>query len=211
MKFRLAWLALPALVLSFVSAEAKTVCTMIAGEDGEIVLRDGDCGTQVTPASTFKIPLSLMGFDSGFLTDEHSPTLPFREGYPDWAGEAWQQPTDPARWMKYSVVWFSQQITREFGEDRLQAYVDAFGYGNADLSGDPGKDNGLERSWIGSSLKISPEEQVGFLRRFLTGELPVSDRAVDMTRRIIETTPLADGWEAHGKTGGAFPWGWFVG
>jgi beta-lactamase class D len=107
-----------------------------------------------------------MGFDSGFLNDEHDPTLPFREGYVDWGGDVWKQPTDAVRWLKYSVVWFSQRITSALGEEKLRDYAMRFGYGNADFSGDPGKNNGLERAWIGSSLKISPLEQLARLRGF---------------------------------------------
>ncbi len=63
-------------------------------------MQEGDCATRVTPASTFKIAISLMGFDSGFLKDAHTPTLPYREGYVDWGGAEWLKPTDPTRWIK---------------------------------------------------------------------------------------------------------------
>jgi hypothetical protein len=54
-------------------------------------------------ASTFKIAISLMGFDATFLQDEHSPTLPYQPGDPDWGGPAWLEPTDAVRWLQYSV------------------------------------------------------------------------------------------------------------
>ncbi|MDL2406718.1 penicillin-binding transpeptidase domain-containing protein [Rhizobium calliandrae] len=59
-----------------------------------------------------------MGFDSGFLNDEHAPLLAYRKGYVDWHGAEWRQPADPARWIEYSVVWFSQQVTHVLGMDR---------------------------------------------------------------------------------------------
>lgn len=205
-------------------ASAKTICTVVAdARDGRVLHREGDCGTRVTPASTFKVALAVMGYDAGFLKDEHTPRLPFREGYPDWLGEVWRQDTDPARWLRYSVVWYSQQITRALGVDALRAYANAFSYGNADFSGDPGKDNALERAWISSSLKIAPDEQVVFLRRLVTGDLPVSRDAIDNTLRIVEAAQAGDSWTVHGKTGSAYPrladgsfdrdrgWGWFVG
>src|SRR5215217_3133008 len=139
------------------SAQAKTICTVIAdAATGDVVFKQGNCEERFTPASTFKIPLSVMGYDSGFLKDAHNPTLPFKKGYADWGGDNWKQPTDATRWMKYSVVWFSQQITAFLGEDKLTEYARQFDYGNADFSGDPAKNNGLERAWIASSLKISP-------------------------------------------------------
>ncbi|MES2293637.1 MAG: class D beta-lactamase [Pseudomonadota bacterium] len=224
MILRHAALGIAMAVLGASAAQAHTVCTAVADAGtGKILLQQGDCATRVTPASTFKIAISLMGFDSGFLKDAHTPTLPFQEGYVDWGGAEWKKPTDPARWIKYSVVWFSQQVTQHLGAAGFQKYADALDYGNRDLSGDPGKNNGLLRSWIGSSLKISPLEQVGFLAKLVDRKLPVSGRAIDVTEEITRLDPLANGWTLNGKTGSAFPkladgsndedhgWGWFVG
>ncbi len=96
----------------------------------------------MTPASTFKIAISLMGYDSGFLKDEHAPALPFRQGYPDW-NPSWKTTTDPTSWIRNSVVWYSQQVTRSLGAVRFRRYATAFHYGNEDVSGDPGRHDGL--------------------------------------------------------------------
>lgn len=205
------------------TAEARMLCTVVAdATSGEILHEDGDCRTRVTPASTFKIPLAIMGFEDDILKGVHEPLLQIKAGEPDWGGKAWKEPTDPQRWMKYSVVWYSQRITAAMGYRRFAAQVKAFDYGNADVSGDRGQGNALKRSWISSSLKISPVEQAGFLRRLLAGDLPVSREAVEQTIAIVETNDAA-GWIVHGKTGSAFPrrkdgsfdrtrgWGWYVG
>jgi beta-lactamase class D len=205
-------------------AEARIICTIVAdATNGDTILEKGDCKSRVTPASTFKVALAVMGYDSGFLENAGEPVLPFMEGYPDWLGEAWRQPTGPKRWMEYSVVWYSQQIAKFLGYEQLLDYADAFGYGNADMTGDPGKDNGLERAWIASSLKISPREQVEFLRKLVNHELPVSADAMDSAMEIVEGRDIAEGWRAQGKTGMAYPrkangdfntetpWGWYVG
>ena len=205
-------------------ANARTLCTLVAEADtGRILLEQGDCQSRVTPASTFKIPIALMGFDSGVLLSADEPELPFRKGYADWGGKNWTRPTNPRDWMRYSVVWYSQQITKALGPDRFARYTAAFGYGNADVSGDPGRNNGLSRAWLSSSLAISPLEQVGFLRRLANRDLPVAPAAIERTLSIIETTVLDGGWSVSGKTGAAYPrmadgrldrehgWGWFVG
>lgn len=206
------------------SAHARVLCTVIAdAHDGSILLQQGDCETRVTPASTFKVALAVMGFESGFLKSSVAPVLPFREGYPDWGGAAWRQPVNPQDWMRHSVVWYSQQIAKALGRLSLEGQTRAFGYGNADFSGDAGQDNGLDRAWISSSLKISPVEQTAFLRRLVTYQLPVGRRTVDATRALVELASPGDGWRVWGKTGSAFPrrangsfdrsrgWGWFVG
>ena len=220
---RLISLAALSAFLGTAPAQAATICTAMAdAKAGTVLLQEGNCIDRVTPASTFKIALSLMGYDAGFLKDEHKPVLPYRQGYVDWGGAAWRQDTDPSRWMQYSVVWYSQQITQALGAERFQKYARALRYGNADVSGDPGKDNSLERSWISSSLKISPLEQLGFLRKLVNDQLPVSKQAMEHTRRLTRLEDVG-GWQVHGKTGAAYPrkadgsvdeehaYGWFVG
>jgi beta-lactamase class D len=204
-------------------AQAAILCTAIADAASEAIWRqEGSCDRRVTPASTFKIAIGLMGYDSGYLIDEYSPRLPFRKGDADWI-PSWRQPTDPTGWIKNSVVWYSQRITNHLGELRFRQYVTHFRYGNEDVSGDPGQHNGLSHAWLGSSLQISPLEQLKFLEQIVHRRLGVTARAYDMIGRITRIGTLASGWEVHGKTGTGFPllpdrsidedhaFGWFVG
>ncbi|MEC5162465.1 bla regulator protein BlaR1 [Janthinobacterium sp. CG_S6] len=198
-------------------------CTeLVDAASGERLVHEGQCEQRVTPASTFNIPVSLMGYDSGILRDEHTPKLPYRAGYVNW-NPSWRAATDPTSWLKNSVLWYAQQVTLQLGAARFQRYVKDFHYGNHDVAGDAGKDNGLTLSWVSSSLKISPVEQVAFLRNVVNRELPLTAKAYDMTLRIMQSDTLANGWEVHGKTGTASPvlpdgrddeahqYGWFVG
>ena len=214
-----------ALLAFSVPAQSATLCTLIAdvGTGHMLVEQGADCDTPTTPASTFKVPLSIMGLDAGLLADAHNPALPFKEGYADWGGEEWRQTTDPTRWMDLSVVWYSQVIARSLGAEQLARYAQSFNYGNADFSGDPGADNGLERAWISSSLKLTPREQLAFMIRLSNGQLPVSRQAMQTTLAIMQRRTTPDGWQMVGKTGSAFPrkangtldrahgWGWYVG
>lgn len=212
------------LFLSIGTSQAETICTLIAFPSAQGAFHeDGDCDRRVTPASTFKVALSLMAFHDGVLLDAHTPTLPYRSTYPDWGGENWRQATDPDRWMTYSVVWFSRQITPLLGLDRMTELAQDMGYGNADFSGDYGQNNALERAWMTSSLLISPREQVAFLSRMIQNDLPISDEAVAQTIEIMDFTDTPGGWRIYGKTGTAYPrmesgafdyaqgWGWYVG
>ncbi len=112
--------------------------------------------------------------------------------------------------MNDSVVWYSQQITASLGKQRFADYVRAFQYGNADVSGDAEHD-GLTLSWIDSSLRISPLEQLAFLDKVVNRRLGVSEHAYAMTTRLTRYNKLADGWRVHGKTGSAADLGWYVG
>lgn len=192
------------------SASAAEVCTAVAdAATGQILVQRGDCRRQVTPASTFKIAISLMGYDAGVLGDEHQPVLPFRDGYVDWR-PSWREPADPARWMKESVVWYSQQVTRSLGAQRFGDYVRKFQYGNADVSGDA-QNEGLTMSWLSSSLRISPLEQLSFLTRVVNRQFDIGAHAYDMTSRLMVFEQPPEGWRVHGKTGAASGYGWYVG
>nr|WP_315261517.1 class D beta-lactamase [uncultured Duganella sp.] len=196
--------------------------TLMDAATGQRLLRDGQCDARATPASTFNIVVSLMGFDSGILVDEHTPVMQYKPGYADW-NDSWRTDTDPTSWIVNSNVWFAQNVTRQLGEARFQRYIDGFGYGNRDVSGDAGKRNGLSMSWIASSLQISPDEQLDFLRKIVNRELPVSSRAYEMTNRIMQPRTLDNGWTIRGKTGTSssvlpdgrddkrHQYGWYVG
>lgn len=211
-------------LFSAMAAFAAPICTLVVdADDGATLLAEGDCASRVTPASTFKIALAVIGFDAGVLKGPHDPVLPYRDGYVTWGGEVWRRDTDPTRWMQYSVVWYSQQLAKSLGAEVLTAYGHRLDYGNADFSGDPGQENGLMRSWLSSSLLIAPEEQAVFLRRLYRGDLPVSAAAQTQARALVERFDGGEGWHIQGKTGGAYPrradrsfdrargYGWFVG
>lgn len=209
---------------AFVPARAADPirCTVIIEEgSGETVHREGACDQAFYPQSTFKLPLAMMGYDAGILVDAKTPRWKYQGKFN--APKRAQKDVDPLIWETESIVWYSQEIARKLGKRAFSDYVQRFGYGNRDISGGPGKTDGLTESWLMSSLKISPDEQVRFLRRFLTGGLPISEHATDMTLAIVPHFQAADGWDVQGKTGSGWlrdkagktdrdrPLGWFVG
>lgn len=213
MKFRTIAMAVLGSMAALTAApviHAAEICTAIAdAATGKVLMQRGDCRRQVTPASTFKIPLSLMGYDAGFLKDEQAPELPFRQGYVDWR-PSWRSATVPAKWMSESVVWYSQQITQSLGKARFAAYTRRFEYGNADVSGDAGHD-GLTASWLESSLRISPLGQLSFLGKVVNRQLGVSGHAYAMTAELTQLSQSPEGWRINGKTGNGSGYGWYVG
>lgn len=202
-------------------ARADNSCFIVI-ENHRTIKQQGDADKRHSPCSTFKIAISLMGFDNGFLVDEKTPEIPFKPGYVDWF-ESRKQPQTPSSWIKNSCVWYSQVITTTLGLDKFRAYVQKFHYGNLDISGDRGKNNGLTNCWLCSSLQISPREQIRFLSLLLTDSLPVSREAQQLTRTLLFVDELEGGWKLYGKTGSGSnvmkdgsrdeskPIGWFVG
>jgi bla regulator protein BlaR1 len=192
-----AWAGMPS------ATSAPLDCTvMVDASSGAVLVREGTCDERVTPASTFKIAISLMGFDSGVLRDEHTPYLPYKPSYAS-SNPSWRRGTDPAGWLSESIVWYSQQVLSRLGAARVRSYVQAFDYGNRDLASVPGVDDAVSISELSPTLKISPLEETVFLRKVVNRSLPVSAHAYDMTARLLERETLANGWEVHGKTGTA--------
>lgn len=195
--FVLAWLL--GFPMRAQSAPLDVQCTLVLDAvSGETLYRDGVCDRRFSPASTFKVPLSLIGYDAGILGDEHTPSWNYKPEFN--AVKRDRKTVDPTIWERDSIIWYSREITRRLGAGRFAGYVTKFGYGNMDVSGNAGKNDSLTRSWVNSSLEISPVEQTDFLRRLLAGEMPVSARAHNMTKAIIPTFQ-AGGWTVQGKTG----------
>ena len=155
------------------------------------------CKQRIAPDSTFKIALSLMAFNQGIINQN----TVFK-----WDGEKGVLPEHerdqtPNSWLKYSVLWVSQQITPQLGYARIKHYLAGFDYGNQDFSGDPGEKNGLTDAWLSSSLKISAVEQLHFLQAMFSNELPVSNEAIANTKENLYQGKLNNGADYYGKTG----------
>lgn len=191
----------------------------IAKQGNEIIMRIGNCDDRRAPYSTFKVALALMGFDARILKTKDSPIFPYKEEYaenfPDWytpeIGKkyGWNQAHTPKTFLKNSVLWISHIITQNLGAEKFQEYVSKLNYGNKDLSGTPGKGDGLLNSWLGTSLKISPREQVEFLEKLLANKLALSKDTQEKTKEIMAWEEEWEGWKLYGKTGGGHKW--FVG
>jgi beta-lactamase class D len=151
-------------------------CFLLLDTATGAVTRDGDvCRTRLPPASTFKVPHALAALDAGVIT---SGEVIKYDGAPrDY--EAWRRDHTIASAMRYSVVWFFQELAQRLGMEREREYLRRFDYGNADPS------SGLTTFWLGGSLRISPEEQLGFLRRLYANELPVSPQATRTVQAIL--------------------------
>jgi beta-lactamase class D len=76
----------------------------------------------------------------------------------------------------------------------MQHYLDQFEYGNKSMAG------GLDQFWLHGDLRISPDEQVRFLRRLYSGELGVSGRSTKILKDLLVLEDSGDS-RLSGKTG----------
>ncbi|MBN8828091.1 MAG: class D beta-lactamase [Sphingobacteriia bacterium] len=208
------------IIFSF-SAQASNNC-FVAKENGRIIKQEGKCDLRHSPYSSFKVTLSIIGFDSGILKSSNEPLIeltPERmKGIETLYNPQkmpimyfWNNSHSPSSWIKYSVVWYSQYISQNLGVVKLQEYLEKFNYGNKDISGTPNQNDGLLNSWINNSLQISPLEQLDFIDKLSTLSLPVSKQAQKNTIDIIKLENIWNDWQLYGKTGGGKGLGWFIG
>jgi beta-lactamase class D len=192
-----------------VSAEEPDLGQFFQGIEGTFVCLDPQTGrtvrynperprTRFLPASTFKIPNTLIALETGVASGPDFPLAWDRTVAPpqSWWPAAWTRDHTLRTALPNSVVWYYQELARRIGSARMQMYVDQFEYGNRDISG------GIDQFWFTGGLRISPEEQVAFLRRFYFGELGVSERTTRLAKDllVLEETPT---YRLSGKTGWA--------
>jgi beta-lactamase class D len=168
-----------------------------------------------SPKSTFKIPNSLIGLETGVIKDADFVINWNREKYPpqaNWNQEPfvhWGKDQTLRTAFKYSVLWYYRELALKVGLPEMKARVAAFNYGNKEVS------SRVDNFWLDDSLKISAEDQVEFLRAFYENRLPVSRRSTEIVKDIMvfEKTPeytLSAKTGGGPITGGKYI-GWFVG
>jgi beta-lactamase class D len=175
--------------LAFVLALASTVATptpaaVAAGEcvvvaplrgGADTVFGGEECDRRTLPASTFKIPHALIALDTGVVTDKTVMTWDGRKkDFPAWERD---HTLDSA--IKSSVLWFFQKAAGSIGRERELQHLRAFGYGSHNFAGE------VDRFWLNGDLTVSPREQVAFLKRMYTYDLPIDRRHIDIVKAAM--------------------------
>jgi beta-lactamase class D len=209
---------LPAL-LAIAVVERPELAAVFAehGTPGTFVLLDVSAGRltvvdrpraarRYVPASTFKIPNSLIALETGAVKDERE-VIPYG-GKPQ-PFPQWERDMDMRDAIRASSVPVYQEIARRIGRTRMRAHLDRLGYGNRRIG------SVVDRFWLDGPLQISAMEQARFVARLAQGQLPLSPRSQRIVRDILRLEEK-DGAALFAKTGwasGPHPpmIGWWVG
>jgi beta-lactamase class D len=154
-------------------------------DDYLIIASDIDrSGQAFLPASTFKIPNSLIALETGVVEDPDKDVF-------KWDGvkrdiEAWNRDHTLRSAIAASAVPVYQEIARRIGGERMQHYVDLLDYGNHNIGG------GIDQFWLTGEMRIDPIRQIDFVDRLRRGVLPVSKRSQDLVRDILPVTKVGD-------------------
>lgn len=160
--------------------------------------------TRYIPASTYKIPNSLIGLATGVVANVDQ-VLPYGGGptrRPEWAHDMSLRDA-----IRISNVPVYQGLARRIGPERMRSSLRQFDYGNMD----PG--TVVDTFWLEGPLKISAVEQTVFLDKLVQDKLPVPKAAMAAVREILRQEGSA---ELYAKTGWGVPpdgkeIGWWVG
>ncbi|MBE2186632.1 MAG: class D beta-lactamase [Rhodothermales bacterium] len=158
----------------------------------------GDVHARTLPASTYKIPHTLLALTLGRDTTTTFVYDAARDPKQDWWPGDWAENQTLATAFRRSVVWAYQDLARQIGRDTAQAWLDSLAYGNRTIGPK------VDTYWLDGSLQISPLEQVGFVSRLFARQLPATPAQHDALIRLMRLRAGKD-WVIYGKTGTSGP------
>lgn len=162
------------------------------------------CDSQFLPSSTFKIPHSLIALELGIIPDT-SFTL-------KWDGKkkflpVWNRDHNFSSALKNSVVWYYEEIGKRVGNERMQSWLDKINYGNKNVTGE-------YPYWLRGNLRITPSQQLDFMKKFYSGNLPFKSENIKTVKNVLEIEKTED-YKIIGKTGwgdsNGISAGWLIG
>ena len=151
--------------------------SMLDNSTGEVTVYNMKLDTsRVLPASTFKIVNSLIGLQTGVITDENMVIK--WDGVKRW-NDDWNKNMDMKEAFKVSNVAYYQEVARRIGRDTMKIWMDSLSYGNNNISGP------IDSFWLNNTLKISPDEQLGLVKRLYFDQLPFRKSAQQILRNVM--------------------------
>jgi len=191
----------------FDSRNVEGCFTMMDNSNGSITVYNMAMDTtRYTPASTFKIANSLIGLETGKILDENMVIK--WDGTKRW-NEDWNKDMTMTQAFKVSNVAYYQEVARRIGIDTMKRFIDTLSYGNRNISG------AIDSFWLNNKLKISPDEQIGLMKRLYFDQLPFR-KSVQQTVRDVMLQEDNTAYKLSYKTGWGFDEqnnaiGWLVG
>jgi len=157
------------------------------------------------PASTFKIPNSLIGLETGVIDSGYI----FK-----WNGEKrrlpqWNADLDLTQAFRVSCVPCFQEVARKIGPERMNEYLQKLHYPGMRVS--PAN---IDLFWLEGVSRITPRQQLGFIMNLYDEKLPLQVKVMKAVKGMMLTEKTKD-YTLSGKTGWAVRngnnYGWFAG
>ena len=153
-----------------------------------------------SPASTFKIPHSLIALNEGIVKKDS--VIVWDKKIREY--ESWNKDQILLTAFKSSCVWCYQEFASKIGVEKYKKYLKELNYGNKKIGDD------VTRFWLDESLEITTFEQIKFLKRFYTNNLPFKIEDINLLKEIM-IDEKNENYIIRAKTGWEGRYGWYVG
>jgi beta-lactamase class D len=161
------------------------------------------------PASTFKIVNALIGLQTGVISSD-SMVIPWdgiQRSVPEWNKDLNMYDA-----FRVSAVPYFQEVARRIGRDTMQHWLDSLAYGSKKIT------TRIDTFWLDNSLKITPDEQLGLVKRLYFGQLPfhkvnqeIVKNAMVFEKNSAYTLAYKTGWGGFQDSTRKRHIGWVVG
>jgi beta-lactamase class D len=157
------------------------------------------------PASTFKLLNSLIALETKVIENENKIIK--------WDGHkhniaSWNKDHNMTTSLRHSVVWFYQELAKKIGKEKMQNWINKCNYGNKNIDGD------IDSFWLDGKLRISPKQQMDFLRKLYNEQLPFSKTNQAKLKKMLLVHQQGN-FKMFAKTGWSVnndpQTGWYVG
>jgi beta-lactamase class D len=164
------------------------------------------------PASTFKIVNSLIGLQTGKITND---SMVIKWDSVQRSVADWNQDLTMFKAFRVSAVPYFQEVARRIGRDTMEHWLDSIGYGAGVKDTVFKIRTAIDTFWLDNSLKISPAEQQGLVKQLYFNQLPFFKSYQEMVKRAMLFENDAN-YRLGYKTGWGFTeqnhaLGWIVG
>lgn len=134
------------------------------------------------PASTFKIVNSLIGLQTGRITSD-SMVIKW-DGVQRW-NEDWNKDLTMYEAFRVSSLPYYQEVARRIGRDTMQFWLDSLKYGAKTDTEEVVIKSAIDSFWIDNSIKVTPDQQLGIVKRLYFDQLPFFKTYQEMVKRAM--------------------------
>jgi len=134
------------------------------------------------PASTFKIINSLIGLQTGAISGDSMVIA--------WDGVTreitdWNKDLTMYEAFRVSALPYYQEVARRIGKDTMTFWLDSLKYGLRSVKDTFRLKSAVDSFWIDNSVKITPDEQLGIVKRLYFNQLPFYKTYQETVKRAM--------------------------
>ena len=157
--------------------KAKGTFALFDNAQGHFTIYDSAAyRKRYTPASTFKIVNTLIGIETGKIFDEK---MIIKWDGVERSRSEWNKDLTMQEAFKVSAVPYYQEVARRIGRDTMQKWIDSIAYGNKNINGP------IDSFWLNNQLQISPDEQLGLVKKLYFDQLPFQKRTQQVVKKVM--------------------------